>query len=95
MNRRDEEKREISRRDFVRGAGLGAAAIVGASALPALQAQAQQNAPSEIPATWDLEADVVVIGSGATGLPAAIRARDQGHRFSSSRPITKLADTGY
>ncbi|MFC2072988.1 FAD-dependent oxidoreductase [Chloroflexota bacterium] len=27
---------------------------------------------------WDLEADVVVIGSGATGLPAAIRARDQG-----------------
>ena len=27
---------------------------------------------------WDLEADVVVIGSGATGLPAAIRSRDQG-----------------
>ncbi|MFC1991992.1 FAD-dependent oxidoreductase [Chloroflexota bacterium] len=28
--------------------------------------------------TWDCEADIVVIGSGATGLPAAIRARDQG-----------------
>lgn len=31
-----------------------------------------------IPARWDLEADVVVIGSGATGIPAAIRARDAG-----------------
>ena len=28
--------------------------------------------------TWDYEADVVVIGSGAMGMPAAIRARDQG-----------------
>ena len=31
-----------------------------------------------IPANWDLEADVVVLGSGAMGLPAAIRARDAG-----------------
>lgn len=30
------------------------------------------------PATWDLEFDVVVIGGGATGIPAAIRARDLG-----------------
>lgn len=30
------------------------------------------------PERWDLEADVIVIGSGATGLPAAIRARDIG-----------------
>ena len=27
---------------------------------------------------WDLEADVVVIGSGAAGLPAAIKAADGG-----------------
>jgi predicted oxidoreductase len=31
-----------------------------------------------VPASWDFEADVVIIGAGATGLPAAIRARDQG-----------------
>src|SRR5215475_1835295 len=31
-----------------------------------------------LPASWDLEADVVVIGAGATGLPAAIAARDAG-----------------
>jgi succinate dehydrogenase/fumarate reductase flavoprotein subunit len=31
-----------------------------------------------MPTSWDLEADVVVIGAGATGLPAAIRAADAG-----------------
>src|SRR5215510_10298296 len=31
-----------------------------------------------LPASWDLEADVVVIGAGATGLPAAIAAIDGG-----------------
>jgi len=32
----------------------------------------------KIPASWDLEADVVIIGSGAAGLPAAIKAADGG-----------------
>lgn len=32
----------------------------------------------QIPSQWDLEADIVVIGAGATGLPAAIAARDTG-----------------
>src|SRR5215510_9009225 len=31
-----------------------------------------------MPASWDLEADVVVIGAGAAGLPAAIKASDEG-----------------
>ena len=33
---------------------------------------------SDIPGQWDLAADVVVIGAGATGLPAAIVAREAG-----------------
>jgi succinate dehydrogenase/fumarate reductase flavoprotein subunit len=32
----------------------------------------------KIPASWDLEADVIIIGSGAAGLPAAIKAADGG-----------------
>src|SRR5436190_19128207 len=32
----------------------------------------------QVPGSWDFEADVVVIGAGATGLPAAIKARDEG-----------------
>jgi succinate dehydrogenase/fumarate reductase flavoprotein subunit len=31
-----------------------------------------------MPANWDLEADVVVIGAGASGLPAAIKASEEG-----------------
>ena len=32
----------------------------------------------KVPQSWDFEADVVVIGSGAAGLPAAIRAVEEG-----------------
>jgi succinate dehydrogenase/fumarate reductase flavoprotein subunit len=33
---------------------------------------------TDAPAAWDREADVVVIGAGATGLPASIAAREAG-----------------
>ena len=68
----------MSRRDFVRAAGVGTAGVAGAGALPTLDAQTQERPSTAPPATWDLEADVVVVGSGATGMPAAIRARDAG-----------------
>jgi hypothetical protein len=73
----EKEKQGISRRDFVKLASVGAAAIAGTGVLSPLAAQAQGTAPV-IPTKWDLEADVVVIGSGAMGIPAAIRAADAG-----------------
>ena len=73
----EKEKQGISRRDFVKLASAGAAAIAGTGVLSPLAAQAQGTAPG-IPTKWDLEADVVVIGAGAVGLPAAIRAADAG-----------------
>jgi urocanate reductase len=59
----------VSRRAFLSkgAAGVGAAALVGVSAN---EAEAQ--------ARWDLSADVVIIGAGVAGLPAAITARDLG-----------------
>jgi succinate dehydrogenase/fumarate reductase flavoprotein subunit len=68
------KKGGLTRRDLFRHAGLvGAGAAVGGfSSFPA-SAQAPQT-----PARWDREADVVVIGSGATGMPAAIVAREAG-----------------
>ena len=69
---------ERRRRAFVERAGIGAAAFTGASAMSGLELQAQQGTQTPPPAKWDLEADVVVIGSGACGLPAAIRAIDHG-----------------
>jgi hypothetical protein len=71
------KQNKISRREFVKGAGAGAAALGGAATIPAHAAQSHQD-PYKLPDEWDLEADVVIIGSGPTGLPAAIRARDAG-----------------
>ena len=64
---------DAGRRSFLTtgAAGLGAAALTGASA-PAASAQAQGAI------RWDFAADVVVIGAGVAGLPAAIAARDLG-----------------
>src|SRR5262245_40664798 len=68
----DSAQRPIGRRRFIKGtasAGIGgAAALIGLSGT--------RTSAQEI--RWDREVDVVVIGSGAAGLPAAIAARDQG-----------------
>ena len=65
----------INRRDVLFRSGTAAAAVAaGGLAAPGPSfAQAQQ-----LPATWDHTADVVVIGSGACGLPASIAAKEAG-----------------
>ena len=66
---------DISRRDLALNAtGAGAAVTTGtrAAARPAFAQTAL------LPEHWDREADVVVIGAGATGLTAAIVAREAG-----------------
>ena len=75
----DMKKTRVSRRDFVSLAGASAAALAGSGVLTPIATEAQaQTTASGLPAKWDLEADVVVIGSGASGMPAAIRAVDAG-----------------
>src|SRR5580693_5472758 len=61
-----------SRRDFIKSTATGA----GAAALTGLGVEAAKAEGR--PARWDKEADVVVIGAGATGLPAAIQAAEGG-----------------
>jgi urocanate reductase len=67
----DNTPADVSRRSFLTkgAAGVGAAAIAGVAASPA-------DAQTDI--RWDHTADVVVIGAGVSGLPAAITARDLG-----------------
>src|SRR5581483_4687037 len=60
----------VSRRDFVK-ATVG---TVGATAMAGFTAESVEAASLK----WDHVADVVVVGAGAAGLPAAIRARDLG-----------------
>lgn len=60
-----------TRRQFVQGAGMAAAGIAAAGAAMPVAALADEE-------QWDFEADVVVIGSGGSGLPAALKAHDDG-----------------
>jgi len=64
-------KENLSRRNFLKTTAMG----VGATALTGLS---PKEANARAPLGWDYEADVVVVGSGATGLPAAVKARDEG-----------------
>ncbi len=68
-------KSKVTRRDLIKNAGLAGAAVATGGLIAPMPAAAQ--AP-QVPARWDREADVVIIGAGATGMPAAIVARKAG-----------------
>lgn len=68
-------KKDQSRRNFLK-LGLGATAAVGSAAF-APNLLAEQQTSSDISAIkWDEEMDVLVVGSGMSGMCAAIRAAE-------------------
>ncbi len=78
MSSVEKKQKGLTRRHFVKGAAAGAVGglVVGAAGT-ALSAPKAQPKPW-LPAKWDQETDVIVAGSGPTGLPAAIAAVDKG-----------------
>src|SRR5438128_12246188 len=68
-----QDQTAATRGDFVKA---GAAAGLGAAILSAPGNAQAQRAPADI--RWDYEADVIVCGSGGTGIVAAKRAHDLG-----------------
>lgn len=73
MSNDEEKKNRISRRQFLKITAAAGAAVAASGFI-------QQGAVSakERPTKWDKEADVVVIGAGAMGLPAGIVAQEAG-----------------
>src|SRR5271163_4721786 len=65
----------INRRDLLLKSGGVAAAVATGSIAAPVAASAQTVRP---PDTWDRQADVIVVGSGASGFPASIIARESG-----------------
>lgn len=63
---------DFSRRTFLAGTASAGLAFT----LPT--AAAGTTSTKTMPKHWDFEADIVVVGAGAVGLPAAIGARDRG-----------------
>src|SRR6185312_3806970 len=72
MSKPDGTRKHVSRRDFVRNT----AAAIGATSLAGIGADSADAA--QPPRHWDQSADVVIIGSGASGLPASIEAAEHG-----------------
>src|ERR1700732_4184439 len=72
MGTNEKTKKNLPRRDFVKGAfaGIGATALAGIGAETAEAANVARH--------WDKVADVVLLGAGATGLPASIEAAEHG-----------------
>jgi hypothetical protein len=76
--RKPKSGKAVSRREFVtKGAAAGVGGAAVALSPSGTAALAQGTSPVQA-IRWDYEADVVIIGGGCTGLPAAIRARDLG-----------------
>jgi hypothetical protein len=61
-----------SRREFFKKAAITGAGVAAGS----LASRAASAAPARV--KWDREADVIVVGAGAMGLPAALRAQQAG-----------------
>lgn len=70
-----ERQSRLSRRDFLKAAGLGGAVVAAAGGAGYLVSVVGKEGEE---LTWDLEADVVVVGSGAAASAAAVAARHSG-----------------
>ena len=79
MSSVEQEQKRITRREFVKGAAVGAVAgvVVGGGGTALLMPE-KGGKVIELPGEWDKEADVVVAGYGAAGSVAAIEAHDAG-----------------
>ncbi len=85
MSTDEKQRRRISRREFIKGTAAGAAGAMAAGLMtgctqsaPAAPEGSSSAATSWLPESWDIETDVVVIGTGCAGLSAACAAAENG-----------------
>jgi flavocytochrome c len=75
----DKLSNKVTRRDFLKAAGVSAGTLaIGGAALSAC-APAAKSA-SKMPSKWDAETDVIVVGAGGGGLAASIEAVNAGSK---------------
>ncbi|MDR1089160.1 MAG: FAD-dependent oxidoreductase [Coriobacteriales bacterium] len=78
-----EQQQGLSRRNFLTTAvvgltGIAAVGLAGCNARQSEEGNTAAGDTSQLPGTWDGEADVVVCGGGGSGLTAAYAALDAG-----------------
>lgn len=101
MNRRENNKK-MNRRGFIKRMTTGVAGAAAGSLLSGSAAEADFVKSgvdtSPMPTSWDMEADVVVLGYGGSGIVASIEASDNGAKVLAleKSPIsggcTKISD---
>ena len=78
-----DEQLGVSRRSFLKGAGLAAAAMAGTAALAGCASEGAggsdtlANTGDWLPQTWDYECDLLVIGYGGAGMWASLIGADE------------------
>ena len=65
MSNESKTARRMSRREFVKGAAVGAGAVTGLSALAGCSSSGGSAPASGAPEKWDREVDVVFVGADA------------------------------
>ena len=78
MSSVEKKQKGLTRRDFVKGAAAGAVGGVVAGAAGTALSAPKAQPKSGLPAKWNYVADIVIVGAGCTGLPAAIEAAERG-----------------
>ncbi len=72
---------DVSRRSFLKGAGIAAAAVAGGAALAGCSGNggstSAQASTDWMPQTWDYECDLLVIGYGGAGMWASLIGADE------------------
>ena len=68
----------VSRRSFLKGAGVAAAAVAGSAALAGCASGSTGAASGDwLPKSWDYECDLLVIGYGGAGMWASLIGADE------------------
>lgn len=73
-------KKNISRRDFLKGGAAGAAAVMASSLIGGSVFAEEAVTEGAAESVWDAEYDVVIAGAGGTGVSAAAAAAEAGAR---------------
>ena len=72
------EQGGLSRRSFLKGAGVAAAAVAGSAALAGCASGSTGAASGDwLPKSWDYECDLLVIGYGGAGMWASLIGADE------------------
>lgn len=87
---------QMGRRNFLKGLAVGSVALAGAGLAGcapknADAASAQPGSGTGLPASWDEECEVLVVGSGYAGLAAAYEAKNAG---ADTKVIEKMGTPG-